>query len=409
MSRSVRQWTRWGLLALVGLAGGRAITGGILAADATRPATAPAANPASQPARRMTPLRVVRFGTVLPLKFEGPLAGLSPTPVTLQLKDTPAREAADALAKAMGITFVVPPNYWRQSGIPNITLDLDQQPSLEALLQFCSQTGLRPNGTLADHMSFNMNSPGRTVGIWCVSGSFAFVLERLEHTATLGRTPQETFLSSWSILAEPKARVLRFPERLEIQQALDEAGHSLKPAAEVKTSRFSPSFLNGRSGLVTSITTPLAYPAGAGRRIAKLDGKASFVVETDGKIITATNIMDAAPETQKAGPMQIDVSKLAAVDNRYRITVTIHRGDVGEEEWESLCETFLWTRLFVWDDRDGAIQTYGQKGSRDGDAYKLEYYFSKFGQRVPQKLVVDVPTAVRTVTVPFYFEDLPLP
>jgi hypothetical protein len=357
------------------------------------------------------PARFIRVGTVLPLKIDPKMTALAPTLIDLKLTNVAPKDALDALAKATKWSFTVdPPGYFLQD-LPPVTMDLEKQPAMEALLEYCNQTGLLLYAVSGTNVTLRENVSSESVGTWCVAGPFAFVICQISHEVPLGTGQSYPLEMRMVALAEPGRQVLAFPSAFDIKELTDERGHSLVPAdVQRRGGGFSEHQIRGYS---KSITQLLAYPEDAGRRIKTFSATAAFSLQTSSEAIKIDKPLESAGVTKKAGDVEVTVGKITTDNSFYRVPITINRGDASEGDWNNMQKVFnsCQPRLLDADGKELNMLN-GQAQAVPGDSLSGEWLFLKgsgANVRVPMKFVFDVPTAVQSVSIPLYFEDLPLP
>ncbi len=384
-----------------------------------------------------------RTGTLLPQP-----AGLPATPVTVHLRDRSIRQALADLGKAAGVKLVIfPPYQLQQMPFPKVTLDADGRPLLEVLNEFCAKTGLtagtRPMRYAGGPASADPASPVLGLqpleidggfGPWVVSGPFAFEVQRVSHLAPIATGPEpsgDSLTVTLSVQHEPQLVVLGQDFQSAVTTAADEAGHSLVPAVAPAPPPPAPigrgsilsrlfggrqtsvkTFAVGRQAPEGTVDLPLACPPTVGRRIAMLRLNPRFVVQAKSERVE-TPVGAAAVEKTIGGiSVRIGPSLGSPAVNCPVVFTRVHQTDV---EWAQMRSALSNVVPVMVDDHGHALPVPQRNGRQDNDMsitaqfywYQQQYYGSPILK--PAKLVIDVPTALRSVEVPVEFKDLPLP
>ena len=379
---------------------------------------------------------------------------LPATTISVHLKDVSTRAALTEVGKAAGVKLTVfPPYVWRQTPFPTaVTLDADNRPMMEVINELCAKTGLACGtrttinyqgapasadpaiGTLGLQPQDANGGPGP----WVVAGPFMFEAQRVVHDSPVGAGPTTGTAGAVSVVLsvthEPKVVVLGQSWQLAPTEAVDEAGHSLVPPAADAPARGAGSIIGrmfggrtvrrGNASIAPGwwgqsqglLTVPLACPGDVGRRIARLKLVPQFLIQDKSERIavdvgaghTADTVVKAAGLTVTVGP----VNGLQGCSCR----VTFARGQQGDDDWEQLRSALRNVVPVLADARGRALSAPQVNPQSDvGPSVQLQFYWNQQqyygGDPIlkPAKLIIDVPSAVRSVDVPVEFDDLPLP
>ncbi len=386
-----------------------------------------------------------RTGVELP-----PPPSLPATAVTVHLKGVSTRAALAEVGKAAGAKLVVFPSYaWRQTPFPAaITLDADHRPMMEVVNELCAKTGLACGSRTTSNEQGSPASADPAVGVlglqpqdadggpgpWVVSGPFAFEAQRVVHDSPIGAGAASAVSVLMSVAHEPRIVVLGEPWQVAATEATDEAGHSLLPPAPEAPASGAGSILGRIFGSHTVrrstalvgqgwwgqskglLTIPLTCPPDAGRRITRLRLVPRFLIQEKSERIevdvgaghTADTVRTAAGLTVTVGP----VTGL----QQSNCTVTFARGKQGDDDWEQLHAALRNVVPVLVDARGRALPVPQANPQSDvGSSVQLQFYWYQqeyYGGNTilkPAKLILDVPSALRSVDVPIEIHDLPLP
>lgn len=390
--------------------------------------------PAPRPVRplvnvRPRPLSIVRQANSVSL---APLPEkLAPTLLSLQVKSAAPEQVLEQITRQTGLEFQVETQY----GTPNwqpVTLDLENRPLLEALMQFCSQAGVQmsSNPGYVSAISFSTrgklrirpNSPTSTLGVWSITGPFVFLITRINHSQSLSPAGmgQSGYVNlSMLASAEPKAKMFG-AARLALDQVQDEKGNSLlvpNPNRGGIYESYAPQY--GLQHL------QLHYPPEAGEKIAMLRGTARCLIEKKSERIEVDNPFQAGPIEKTIAGMKLTISPHGERGSSFGLKLRVEQAQADAAFWALISRALYDLRPTVVGS-DGApmrengwgigsfayASTPGQRTLTAGE-YNYSYSRSSGGRGgnavLPAKLVLEVPTEVVEVAVPFEFKDLPLP
>lgn len=353
-----------------------------------------------------------------------------PSFVTLHLKDVPAKQAFEALAKQAFVDFEPwPDNLWEQGqSFPNVTLWVDRVPFWSVMKVLSERTGLglrEMNG----HVRLVQGQPlnGRAH----VAGAFLVLATQIDRSQTLtigaadnGANPaaaEENFGLQLTALAEPKLTVLRSDGNVKIDQAVDDKGNSLVPTdAESSAQGY---FGGGGGNGMWSLYARLHYPSDPGTKIARFRGSVQFIVQVRSQKISIANLPAASEHTEVVRGTRITIHDFKKGDgDQYTLKLSIKQpGGVavlpaGADQftWEEL-QSSIQTHLQVQDARGQSLDHRGWSSSTRNDAMEITLTFaasqSTEGKPTgdPVKLSWEIPVETRELIVPIEFDNLPMP
>jgi hypothetical protein len=387
-----------------------------LEAAATRAATRRAAVRARL--EETSPTFMVREGKQMPLPKE--LAALFPgRRVTVDIDKGTATAAAAAIGKAAQVAIKGEQSTtFEQADIPEVTLHLKDAPLVEAVLQLCSQAGLRVRTINAAQVTLGRNEKGLGVGVWCTAGPAAVVLESIVHEVDLRANPQpERFDLGLAVFVEPGVTVLAYPRGITFGTMADETELSLVPAKEEgreeEQRRQRSRAVAAPSMGVGRITLPLAPPAGAGQKIAILRGTVDVVVGLKNEKVTLTREeADVGAEREIAG-MKVTIAPLKQQNSYYVSSVSYEKGSMDDGAWAKIKKGLVGVPAVVLDQGGVALQVFNAPNASDNEnsvTVAQQYYAGGGSQtRVPRRVELEVPTEVQVLPLPVEFKDLVLP
>ena len=410
--------TGWGR---IGVAGGWLLgvligTGGALAGTA-------------RPAQVVTTQRVVvapqAFAADDPVMANPHAAkALSATMVSATFTNTPAMQAFAQLAKQSG--YAIEP-YGGGGNNPtkygNVTATINNQPFWAAVREVCTRGNvalyyygdddperiqLMPSNYGQQHM---MKAPAS------VHGPFLTVVTNLERSNTVQMNAPQQVDRKINIqihtFTEPRARPTQYSYQPTIDEAVDDHGNSLVPPPGQERH----SHMQSNRGLSWSGHFQLPYPTtNPGTRIARLRGHIDAKVQLQSEPWEINHPLKAAEATRTFGGRKVEFKSFKSAEStgQYRLELVYHRNaDEDEQSFMAIHHTEPTIKLS--DAKNTRYQSHG--GGSHGDAKQITRTFTFYrqsggggsGDAPPNRLVIEVATAVQDVKIPFELVDLPLP
>lgn len=344
-------------------------------------------------------------------------AQVGPTTLTLHVKDAPAKAVFAEIATQARCEFpTFPPNLWDANPGTPVTLDLDRVNFWTGFKEVCQRTGLYPmQGGNDRRMTLQQNANNTNWnGPSVVSGPFLVVANRIHRANSVDLTNaaapvQHEFTLVLSAFAEPKIRVVQAGYYADVDEAVDDRGHSL-----VATDRVYGTTSSGQQWMWNA-TARLAYPdRDPGTRIARLKGHLTFLIQTRSETLDVPDLLTAHNLTRTVAGRRIVLNQVKATGEQYEVQMTIHRDGLSAREWNAMQNPGYAVRVT---DKDGnPLAANGWGGSSGVNQLVYTWTFNrnvwngrqnKVGE--PHRLVWEIPTETREVTVPFEFKDLPIP
>jgi len=202
-----------------------------------------------------------------------------PTLISLHYKDSPPQMVLNDLSKQARIDISVWPDFLWRNAPKSITLDADREPFWSVMRRFCEQTKLTPDHAggrgLINLVQRNDNWAAKPAQ---VHPSFLITVEAADRNHHIDyadpKTVRTTFNLHLKILVDPKIKVVRGPNVLNVEAAVDDKGNSLLSTSTID--QLVGSSYNG--SWLWQMTVPLTYNGEVGKTLASLKGKARFLV-----------------------------------------------------------------------------------------------------------------------------------
>lgn len=330
---------------------------------------------------------------------------LAPSLITLHVSHSSPRQVFDEIARQCGAAIHTnPQRLWDEAGWPALTLDIDRQPFWEVM---------RDLGERLDVHCLPDDSHGVRLmrGAWTpdgitASGPFLVAADVINTRRRL--------MVGVSLYGEPKITIVRI-ERLRFDGAIDNNGNRLMP--------LTPRPMNfglrpwGGIGSTTGwrVYATLQHPAGEGDKIASFKGSVTVAVQTRSEnwevpdpvgMPAVTRLVDGIPVTLASfGPK--------SASEEYQLQVRIPDGWANRMTMGQIMES-LRTRLQVVDDRGGPLmlRDLSEHGLGSGINFELDFVADAGPDGTPPgkpaRVVWEVPTETRQLTIPFEFRNLPI-
>jgi hypothetical protein len=285
-------------------------------------------------------------------------------------------------------------------------MDVTDQPFWMVLDDFCKRAGCRVqrmgNGEELTVMQGG-GGDGPLAGRHTPIGRFTVVAKSFDHQRSVSYTDGTNSSNdslSFEVLLDPKVRLAAStPSVVELLEGTDDRGTSLLPAAGG-----SPEQLADASGSVASFTMSVA-PAGAGAtRITVLRGRLKAAVIARAERMVIDDIGHAGQVTRVVGPYTVDLQQASVAGREVSYTLVVHGA--------GRAMGHMMHREFRLEDQAGEPITGGGSTSSGGMADRRTFQAHVTAAepiKGPVRLVWDVTTETKVVTVPFEFRDLPLP
>ncbi|MFI5381518.1 MAG: hypothetical protein ACHRHE_19650 [Tepidisphaerales bacterium] len=346
-------------------------------------------------------------------------AATGPTLITLHLKGALPRQAFDEFFQQAGATLrVVPDNLWDSRPFSPADVDIEAQPYWVALPELCKTYDVQvQNAGDRDVSVVDKTSQYRLFGKAprVVHGPFMVIAQSVSRSQwaelNFNQNVSKHCAVQLIVLAEPKLRVLQGAYVAHIDEAVDENGNSLlMPAAQQIEG------VQRLTGCAWNLQATLKPADPLGDRIARLSGTARYWIQTRSEKTEIANLAEAKDRSQQVGGRAFVVKELKKQGEMWQIKLSFSRFAWGGADMGSLQDPNGSTIRLL--DADGrTLPRIGGVATNFTADNMMEMLFS-FGRPAstaadkvpdPAKLVVEIPTEMKEMTVPFEFTDLPMP
>ena len=362
-----------------------------------------------------------------------------PRRVNLKLDNTPAAEALRQLFDDAGLRSedVHNPNFTRPLAGLTVTADIIDQPFMLALLEICRQTGLEPTFTPMQGrpVSFTFRGARRpgtapaTVpmrrswmdGPVTSGGPLVFiaggVTRRSEADLESGGGVTQSMTLAMMALRDPGIRLFGAAEKLVVDEAIDEAGRSLRIEPSPEDRQSQPRAAHDSERLLIPITVPLAYTEES-QTLKRLRGRLNTAIVTKTEPVEIIRDGKSIADQKQAGKLRFTIGKLEETGQTARLAITVHDYPPGPDVWNEVRALTSRSGFRVLEPPDARYWIEANIHSHLGDRLEgwVEFRPLPAGPgapqkpgRIPQRVVWDAPVEVSEVAVPVEFTDLPLP
>lgn len=338
---------------------------------------------------------------------------VEPAVVTLSLDHVDIPAAYERLAEIEGAELPTDPAdlFAHLSG--TVTADFNGQTYWQAMLDLCDRTGLELR--CGDGVVVLSRKRGNSTTADAISCSGAFLVRA--RLARWSREPGDPGrLVRIELYAEPRAELVRGEWRVNLTQATDQHGQSLRPLAESGINMGGTAKLN--NGYSWSV--PLRPVASADTRLARLRGQVDVLLAE--QVVTG-QAPDHAGDRTLGGPMPIhlpcgavsaSVLRVVKDDPSWSMEMQVD-ADPSEVDWEAVMQSLGCggLRAFDADGRELALQNIWRAGGGPSNAVRCKWGAPADSKGQPRpgdpfKLVWRIPGKTVHVTVPFDLKDVRL-
>jgi hypothetical protein len=303
-----------------------------------------------------------------------------------------------------------PDNLWEMPGGSKVTIDIDHQPFWTAMKQITDKTGIDlqqyNEGSRLMRGGFRMNSPYTTV-----RGPFLVLATQVDYSQTVmlanGGGANANFALHLVAYSEPKIQVLSSTSAVKLEEAVDDAGNSLMPIGPDNRGYY------GGSGGTWNLYAQLHHPDHPGQKIARIRGSAKFVIQTKSQKIEipAASIKETA---QVIGDMPVVIHDLKKNGEIWELRLSATPDALGNR-WAQLQQS-VQSRLQIVDAQGQPLDHRGMSSRGGTNGIEFTIMFSPSNRpndnrasTDPKKLLWEVPTGTKEISVPFDFKDVPMP
>lgn len=371
---------------------------------------------------------------------------LGATLVTMSVKDVHPRELLAELSRQSGVPLRYwPDDPWEQGGASGgkVSLEITNLPFWEAVQRAWEVTGMSPvEHQTAAPGSLVLSPHGESLGVAPTQhhGAFAIQLRRVYRHQTahveLGVGPDGKIAGNVNndsnlqmemrLLVEPKIRLTGSVSQPILDEAVDENGKSLMLTQD-------PRFGGGRgwtnSSSAWSVQSSMmldAKAAARSRTIARLKGRVEVEIATahDALDVKMEDLVDIRrlregekrdlAKRYEMGSYTIElISVEKSADHALQFEMSISWAQTGEDQQNGWIRAQALMNSLRLEDASGRAWASGGGGNGwDGTVMRGTRTFHRSGEAdagSPARLVLEVPTRVMTINIPFEFTDIPLP
>ncbi|MGD0388849.1 MAG: hypothetical protein ABSC42_07840 [Tepidisphaeraceae bacterium] len=339
------------------------------------------------------------------------------TLINLHLKQAVAQDVFDELARQADVKFTTNGNIWDQDSL-QIPKDVDftDRTFWSAVWEACGLWNLSIQQNYSNDLTRRImlfstgQMPGGDMPKLPVYETDGFVIQALSFSRQQNVNYAHPGGASnfcnvqLRVYIDPALRVQSFNSAARTDQAVDDAGNSMK--ADVK-SRMSFVGSSPPRSLLFDCNVPLKYPDNPGKKIAHLKGSLQLRVADKMDSLTVDKPLAAAEISKSIGNRTVTFHSLKKMaEPNYQLSVSFDVNTIGSDTvWQ-----LLQNNAQLLDDKGRQFQEVG--GSGTWNKYTVNYVRhagedSPIGD--PVKWVIELPSKAHTMRVPFEFKDLPLP
>ena len=382
-----------------------------------------------------------------------------PTRVTLRLKETPT---SDALRQLFAHTRLQAeelnnPHFLNQLNDIPITADIIDQPFMQALLEICRKSSLEPTFTpmperpvtlslrrprrssstrisattraTTMRTSWDPSSPPRPSwidGPTAVGGPFVFIASGATRNSQVdlesaGGLSQELSLNLM-VLRDPALRLFGVAEKLIVDEAIDEAGRSLRLEPRPDDEATRPRATHESERLMIPVSASLAYTEQS-RTLKRLRGRLNASIVARSEPIEIITDGASIADQKQAGKLRLTFGKLEETGDGARLMLTLHDYPPGPDTFNEVraltgrngfrvldpAEGRYWIDSNIHSQMNNRIEGWIQFRPMRGPRYPGAPQPAPPPPKRPKKVVWDVPVEAAEVSIPFELHDLPLP
>ncbi len=353
-----------------------------------------------------------------------------PTLVSLHFKDVPLRTVVDEMAKQAGIKLPTFPSFvWQQQLPAKVTIDIDRQPYWLAVRELSKSSKSALQMSQWENKPFWSMMQGDQIDGPQVSQDLFLIVANsmrrdLSYSVRFGSQPAtedtKSLQFSASAFADPKLRLIGYSMWMEVEKAVDEKGNSLK-----SKHASDPSY-SMQSASAQTFVAGLTLPPNHGKRLATIKGYIRLLQAK--KIVTweIRNILNSQKLektiTNDIGTTRYVLNDVRKAGDSYTVDITAtttpkekpspNQGFSSHPlQFGSISSAFM--RLFDYEGKEFQLGGGGMRGDGNETNVTAGFSYNSFGEKTTigeaSKLVIEFPTELVELRVPFEFTDLPIP
>lgn len=347
-----------------------------------------------------------------------------PATVSMHLENVETHKALAELTKQTGIEFPLWPEqlFEKNKELPKkISVNLDDEtfwPALDQILvaghlATCDSPYGLPgsSGSLRGIMLQGSNGWGILgKGPRSVGPLATVVGDRIEHKDVMPLSadgviePQSSASMQMWVYVDPRIRMMKYQDRVVVERAEDEAGHSIA-AAQSGRDIFRDTNTNWHTG---PMTIPLDYSPQKSHQLALLKGTIKIIAAPEVDRVEFDNLANAAGTEKEAGGLKIGVDDVKEGEQIAEVKIHILRTTRTKEDFSAIGNNIFQDGRFVAEDGKEA-RLFGT-GASDDHIWRgvLRSKYSNNADK-PAKLVWEIPKRIEQIDLPFEFRELALP
>jgi hypothetical protein len=339
-----------------------------------------------------------------------------PTAITLHVNGADARDVLQQIARQGHVKCQVWPDYlWSgKFGNPTqrVTLNIDNLPFWMAIGKLCAATDsnvmeMGDKQAITIGSSYHGNATG-LAGVDCQSGMFTVVANTIGYSRSCDLNDATTSRNvglSMTVFVDPKIRLVKYPSRAGLDAAQDDQGISMLDSQNNSADDPAFSLMNGPN---FNLYATLKYSPHLGRELTHLAGHFQVMVVGGATPMVIHDISHSIGKSVSYKYYHMTLDSYSYINGSGSVLVTV----------SSTNSHFPWGHADndLRDKVDGAIsivdgtgRVIALGGGGSGDQIHTGIDFTDENWHEPVTLIWNVPTEIKTVTVPFEFKNLLLP
>jgi hypothetical protein len=353
---------------------------------------------------------------------------LSATLVSARFENTPALDAFAELTKKTG--YAIQPYEMgggNQTKYGRVTVNIVNQPFWFAVREICTRANVSlyyygdSEPDTIQLMPSNYGQQHAMKAAVSIQGPYMTVINHLQRVNNVNMAEPEKVDRRVNFqintFAEPKARPTQYAYQPVIDEAVDENGNSMMPDPTERQEH-----MQSTRGVSFHASVRLRYPTtNPGKRIARVRGHIDAKVQLQSEPWEIADPLKATEQTKTFGTKKVTFKRFTkSGDGRYLAEFVFYRGENEDQQTFQRNAHQTEPALKLIDAANARYQSWSAGGSSNDKEATRQFTFARRdsgGRRVaaspdaadPTKLVLEVPTEMKDVAIPFELVDLPLP
>jgi hypothetical protein len=357
-------------------------------------------------ARTTSPEAAARLSAALSALPESRAVG--PSLITLHMTDAPIAKVYQELFRQARWPMKTSPDDLLDHDTSTVTVNVDHQPFWQVFPKLSEQTGLTLGLYNGQGVALVRQTPLPN-GPTDVQGAFMTVAMQLTYMHSIALATNQyhdnaSCAMEVQLFAEPKIEMLRISREVKVLEATDDHGNSLRPDGPGDT------FPQPASGNPYSLEAPLKFPAkNPGTRLVRFRGSIIATVQTAMQRIEVPDLLNAKTRPLALGKSLVTFVGCRSNGDNYTVTLTTPLD--AQNDWQRIFEEAQ-QRLHVYDADGNELDRNGVGDSIDNNLVTITLDITKATtpdgkpQGPPTKLVWEVATSTRDITIPVEFKNL---